>query len=240
MTMTVTLGPARRRLAARPRRRTIATGVLYGAWRGLCFGLLLLVLAVAVLAVVIPKATGAVPLSILSNSMAPSMPVGDLAVVKPTMRTDDATDLRTLDAQAIDKINDVDELVIGDVIAYQPEATDSTLIIHRITDVTVHADGTRTYIVKGDNNGAADQPVEGYQVRGKVWYHLPWIGYANTWLNGNGPRHMAFVISIAVVGYSWAMVLLFRAFRRRRLERLEQKAPQRDDTYSPDRWTTAA
>lgn len=54
--------------------------------RGLAYGTLLLAALVTFLSIVLPMILGAVPLTVLSSSMEPSLPLGSLAVVRPTMR----------------------------------------------------------------------------------------------------------------------------------------------------------
>jgi len=186
---------------------------------GLSLGVLLLMLALACATIVVPRLTGSVPLTVLSNSMAPSMPVGSLVVVRPTMDLDAHSNIRTLSHDELRAANDTRALRVGDVIAYQPNASDPTLIVHRITTVTVRADGTREFVTQGDNNAAPDAPVQDYQVRAVAWYHLPYLGYVNNFLNADGARHTTAVIIIAVAGYSAAMVLLWRALATRRRER---------------------
>ena len=51
--------------------------------RGLSAALLILVVALSAATVFIPKATGAIPLTVLTSSMEPSLPPGTLIVVKP-------------------------------------------------------------------------------------------------------------------------------------------------------------
>lgn len=188
---------------------------LAAAGYGASVGVLLITLVIACAAIVVPKVTGAVPLSILSDSMAPGMPVGSLAIVRPTMEVERGSDIKTLDRADIRAVNRVDDLLPGDVIAYQPKPSDPTLIVHRITQVTVRASGEREFVTKGDNNASADAPVQDYMVRGEVWYHLPYLGYVNTYLNADGARHTAAVITIAALGYTWAAFLVYRAVKRR-------------------------
>jgi signal peptidase len=79
---------------------------LLGAlWSGVAVVFLAAVFGVAVLAVGFPKLAGAVPVTVLSNSMAPIMPVGSLAVVTPTMPL--STDVESLSVEEIEQVNDV-------------------------------------------------------------------------------------------------------------------------------------
>ncbi len=60
------------------------------------------------------------------------------------------------------------------------------LITHRIVEVGSGSAGP-TFITQGDANDAPDpRPVEAAQVRGKVWYHVPYIGVARNFLLAQG------------------------------------------------------
>lgn len=173
----------------------------------------LAVLAVATIAIVIPKISDAIPMTILSNSMAPSMPVGSLAVVRPTMDVSLGGPASLL-AEDISSLNSVAELDLGDVIAFQPVAEDSTLVIHRIVGISVRADHTRQFIAKGDNN-TANEVVEDYMVRGVVWYHVPYLGYVNSYVNGDSPLRSALLMGIIIGLYLWTGVLIYKAMKYR-------------------------
>lgn len=193
---------------SRPRVRT-AFGFAYQLATTLA---LIAVLAIAALTVVVPKVAGAVPLTVLSNSMAPTMPVGSLAVVRPTMDTQ-AGDPARLDAAQIDAVNQVEGIGVGDVIVFAPKANDPRLVVHRVTGMAVSSDGRRTFTTKGDNNSSVDDPVHGHQVRAVVWYHLPLLGYVNDKVKDDARFEVA--IAVAALGYVWAAALFIKAARRR-------------------------
>ncbi len=119
-------------------------------------------LILAVCCVAIPRATGAIPMTILSGSMAPSIPAGALAVIRPI----DGWRAR-----------------VGEVVSYQPEAGAPTLVTHRVVAVSTSARGARTLTLQGDANGAPDDPVDPAQVRGLVVYSVPYLGWAVDRLN---------------------------------------------------------
>ncbi|MCZ9635392.1 hypothetical protein [Rhodococcus sp. BH5] len=174
---------------------------------------LIVILALACVTIVIPKFAGAVPMTILSNSMAPAIPVGSLAVVIPTMKVPSATNIATLSPEQIAPLNKVDNLGSGVIIAFQPEAGSGTLVIHRIVGVSVRADGSREFTTRGDNN-TSSEVVQDYMIRGKVWYHLPYLGFVNNYLNGSdSPRHVI-AVALAVTLYLWAAILIYRGSRR--------------------------
>jgi len=148
-----------KRSAARSR------GLLYYLGIGLSAGLLALVVLIGVMAIVVPAATGSTPMTVLTGSMSPTYPPGTLIVVKPT----EATDIR-----------------IGDAVTYQIKSGDPTVVTHRVVSVTSSSDGRVTFRTKGDANNAVDSnPVIPEQIRGVVWYSIPYLGYVNSAVNGD-------------------------------------------------------
>ncbi len=83
--------------------------------QALSFALLGLVIAGGLALIIVPKATGARPLTILSGSMTGTYDVGDVVVVKPVKTAD---------------------LKIGDVITFQPFTDDPQLTTHRIVGMS--------------------------------------------------------------------------------------------------------
>jgi signal peptidase len=167
--------------------------VLSGLWTGVTYGLLGLVLLLAGLLIVVPRLAGGVPLTILSGSMEPNLPVGSLAVVVPV---------------------EPEDVRIGQIITYLPNPDDPTAITHRVTGITHRADGGLTFTVQGDANSAADAPVQDYQVRGRVLYAVPWLGHLNSAVNGDERSVAVYVVAGAF--FLWAISLWWRAWRRRR------------------------
>ncbi|TDN41870.1 signal peptidase [Curtobacterium flaccumfaciens] len=132
---------------------------------GLTTGLLVIVAGLAVVLIVIPKTTGSTPLTVLTQSMDPTLPPGTLLVVRPTP---------------------VADIRIGDVVTYQIVSGQPAVISHRVVSVASTSDGSRTFVLKGDNNALADpEPVTAAQVRGVVWYSLPDVGLVNQLVNGS-------------------------------------------------------
>jgi len=138
-------------------------GLLYYIDVGLSGGLLAFVLLVAALVIVVPAATGSTPMTVLTSSMEPNYPPGTLVIVQPV----DPQDVR-----------------IGDAITYQIESGKDAVVTHRVISVTSSSDGSVTWTTQGDNNDAPDAAeVIPDQLRGKVWYSGPWIGYLNHLVN---------------------------------------------------------
>ena len=103
------------------------------------------------------------PTAILSNSMKPIYSRGDVVVTK--------------------KLNkkELNNLRKYDIIEY---ILDGTIVTHRIINIEQHADKTRLYITKGDNNNAADiKKVTESQIIGKVEFSIPKVGYPSVYLN---------------------------------------------------------
>ncbi|MGX1858006.1 signal peptidase I [Dietzia sp. NPDC055340] len=155
------------------------TGVWW--WIRTVTSCLLLLVAVAVLAalVVVPRLAGATPYTVLTGSMEPALSPGTLIVVKPVP----ATQLRA-----------------GDVITFQIESDNPAVNTHRITQVVYDSEGTPRFQTQGDANNVADRDllVPG-QIRGKYWYSMPYLGYANSALTGDS-RQLLLVVAIGGLG----------------------------------------
>lgn len=151
--------------------------------------------AIAGLALIgVPKATGSRPLTVLTGSMQPAFDPGDVVIVKPT---------------------DAENLQIGDVITFQAESGNPELTTHRITGVVLTGEG-RQYVTRGDANGADDpMPIKPEQVRGEVWYSVPYVGHAAVWFAGDTVRRVVELAAIALILYG-GYLLTGGALDRRR------------------------
>ena len=164
---------------------------------GLSIGVLGLVLALAALLVVVPKATGSTPLTVLTSSMEPTFPPGTLLVVRPV---------------------DTDLVEPGDVLTYQLESGEAAVVTHRVVQVVSSSDGTRSFVMRGDANGSVDaDAVMPVQVRGAVWYSLPLVGWVAQAVDGEGRGWVATAVGAALCLYS--VVALAVGVRRRRRAR---------------------
>jgi signal peptidase len=121
----------------------------------LASALLLLILAAVAIVVVIPKATHGAALTVLSGSMTPDIPVGSVVVDRPV---------------------DPGTLHVGDIATYQKAPGVNEYITHRI--IKIDASKTPTmFTFKGDANRGPDiAPVPATAIRGKVWFHVPYLG----------------------------------------------------------------
>lgn len=174
-------------------------GILHYLGVGMSAGLLAFVLLIAALAIVVPAVTGSMPMTILTGSMTPTYPAGTLVIVRPA---------------------NPDTLVIGDPITYQIESGKPAVVTHRIIAITSVSDGTRTFTTQGDANNTADaKPVLSVQVRGKVWYSIPYLGWVNTVVNGESRAWIIPVIAgglFLYAGYMGASGIVGAAKRRER------------------------
>jgi len=172
-------------------------------WYGVSAGLLAVILGVAAVSIAVPRLAGAVPLTVLSRSMEPSLPVGTMLVVQPLEQ------------------HQLNEVRVGDVISYQPRPNDPTLVTHRVVSITSVADGSFIFTTQGDANAQPDPPVRSIQVRAKVWYSIPGLGWVNNLVNADGNR--AWVIPTAAgllfayAGYTVAAAAL--AHKKRQAEK---------------------
>jgi signal peptidase len=91
---------------------------------------------------------------VISDSMSPTIDTGDVVIVRETA------------TESIDR---------GDVITFRRS---ERRITHRVVEV-VENDGSRAFRTKGDANEVADRSlVSAEHVVGRVWFHLPYVGYA--------------------------------------------------------------
>lgn len=147
--------------------------------------------------VLVPRLTGSTPYTVLTGSMIPSMPPGTTVVVKPIP---------------------FDEIQVGDVITYQLSSGEPEVVTHRVVGIDVTEDGLRLE-TKGDNNATSDPSlVRAEQVRGKVWYWLPVVGYFSSSITNDARGGIAKVLGIGLLGYAVVsvVVLAVRAPKRAR------------------------
>lgn len=169
------------RAAAFSRPRPAAKAPVFGIVRTLgswsSYVLLLVAVLIAMVMIVAPLATGSQTYTVLTSSMAPKYAPGTFLVVKPTP---------------------FDQLGVGDVITYQIESGKPGVITHRITAVGATQSGQRVLTTKGDNNSLADaESVQELQVKGKLLYAVPYVGYV---ANAVGEKR-GDLLPIAAIGF---------------------------------------
>ncbi|UVE96391.1 signal peptidase I [Dietzia sp. B32] len=120
--------------------------------------------AILLALVVVPRVSGAQAYTVLTGSMEPTIPPGALVVVRPTA---------------------AEELRAGDVITFQPNSGDPTVVTHRIIGVFYDQTGQQGIHTQGDaNNTPDDWVLVPEQVRGVEWYSVPQLGRVNLLLTG--------------------------------------------------------
>jgi signal peptidase len=191
--MTATATAARTGKAAHKKN-----GVMHYVGVGLSFGLLALVALIAVLVIALPMMTKSTPYTVLTGSMTPSYPAGTLVIVKPT---------------------DVQQIRIGDVVTYQIASNKPDVVTHRVIKIIEPrtAADTVSFITKGDANSLADAaPVKPVQVRGVVWYAVPYIGWVNNVINGDARGMIVPIVAGLLFLYAGYMAASTFVDRRRK------------------------
>ncbi|MFJ5958114.1 signal peptidase I [Paenarthrobacter sp. NPDC092416] len=164
-------------------------------------GLGVVLLSIAILAVtvliVVPRATGSQTYSVLTSSMAPKYAPGTFLAVQPVP---------------------FDELKLGDVVTYQIQSGQPGVITHRVVGFGFLQTGEKTLTTKGDNNDVADpEPVREVQIRGKLLYAVPVVGFVANAL-GNSDRSLWLAVGAAgLIGYGG--FTMFRGAKAARKER---------------------
>jgi signal peptidase I len=189
----------------RPPRRE--RSLLWYVGRGISLGLLAILLLLAVLVIVVPTVTGAQRFTITGGSMEPSIPLGSLVVVKPTP---------------------IEDFAMGDVVTFQLQSGEPEVATHRVVGIGFTAAGDRVLTTKGDANAVEDSAeVRAEQIRGRVWYVIPGLGWINAVLTG--PIHAWVLPAVAIVLFGYAGWMYTRAWaerrQRRRREAAEATAP---------------
>lgn len=150
--------------------------------------------AVLVIAVLVPRISGATPYVITTGSMRPDLPPGTMVVVRPV---------------------DAESIGIGSVITYQLNSGESAVATHRVVATSLDGRGERSWQTQGDANQAADpDPVRPVQVKGEVWYAVPYLGHVSGLLSPE--RRGRLVQGVAVVLAGYAALMFLGAVRERR------------------------
>lgn len=151
--------------SAAERRRTRSRTVVRWTTHLLALAFLAVVIGALSVIVVIPRATHGTALTVLSGSMTPTIPVGSIVVVRPV---------------------DPGTLHVGDIATYQKTPGKAEYITHRLVKIDDSTSPTQ-FTFKGDANRGADlDPVSAKQIRGEVWFHVPYLGTIRDGLHGKG------------------------------------------------------
>lgn len=162
--------------------------------RGLAAAVLVAAGVALLLGVLVPRVAGATPYTVATGSMEPSLGPGTLVVARPV---DPAT------------------VATGDVLTYQLRSGEPTVVTHRVVGVGTTAGGERAFVTRGDANEVADAtPVRAVQVRGTVWYAVPWLGHVSSLASGQQRQMLGAVVAVGLFGYAgWLVVGELRARR---------------------------
>lgn len=145
----------------------------------------MVIVALAVGLTAVPAIAGGHTLTVLSGSMVPRLPVGSVVVDKPV---------------------NPDSLQVGDIVTY---SLGRNLITHRVVAIKHGADGP-VFTTKGDANRTADsEPVHASQIRGELWYDVPYIGIVRSFLITKAGM-MVIGGAVLLVAAVWFLVRLYR------------------------------
>jgi signal peptidase len=180
-------------------RSSLGGSLAHWAGRLLVLAFAVVVGFAVVVVAVIPRLTGGQALTVLSGSMTPGIPVGSVVMVRPV---------------------DPGALRVGDVATYQAEPNKPVYITHRI--VAIGSSNAQTvFTFKGDANRGPDvDPVVAGQIRGKVWFHVPWLGRIRDDLKTRAG--ITLLLALLLAGY--AVSQLSAAVRERHRTRPEEHA----------------
>lgn len=158
-------------------------------------------LAAIAAAVVVPRLAGATPYTVLTGSMRPGLPPGTLVVAKPV---------------------DPADIGVGDVVTVQLRSGEPVYVTHRVVEVQQRLDGKTQFVTKGDDNDVADSELRlPEQIRGRLWYAVPYLGRLNTAISGSQRQLGVYAVGGALVLY--ALVMFTGAARDRRRENDEDQ-----------------
>jgi signal peptidase len=149
-------------------------------------------------AVVVPRLAGGTAYVIETGSMRPDLPPGTLVVVRP---------------------GDPAEVAVGDVITYQPRSGDPTVVTHRVETIGYDGAGGVRWRTRGDTNAVADPSwVAPVQLKGEVWYAVPYLGQAGALFTGDQRGLLTGLLVLGLIGYGLVQfrgALVERRDRRR-------------------------
>ena len=148
--------------------------------------LLVIVIALGVLVILVPAISGGTALTVLTQSMEPKLPPGTLIIIRPTP---------------------IGDIKLGDVLTYQIKSGQPEVVSHRVISRSVDTKGRTTFITKGDNNDLPDAgPVRKVQIKGTLWYSIPWLGYLNNVVGGQGRSLLVPLVAAALFIYAGYML----------------------------------
>jgi signal peptidase I len=123
-------------------------------------------------------------LAVVSESMLPTLNVGDIIIVQGVLASQINANYTT-----------------GDIIVYRKiePGRPETLVVHRAVKKVLNPDDTWTITVKGDNNNAEDWPFHESYVVGKVIARIPYVGNFVLFINALGNFYYFAIIIIIII-----------------------------------------
>lgn len=160
----------------------VRTTLLVACWAVL-FGLVALLAA----AVFVPRVAGASVYTVLSGSMEPGIDPGSLVVVRPT---------------------DADNIGVGSIVTFQVKSGDPAAVTHRVVKQGLDENDHPVFLTEGDANSSPDQIwVRPEQIRGTVWYEIPYVGYLTTLVPFGVRELLVAGLGLSLLGYGALMFL---------------------------------
>src|SRR5262245_8639093 len=165
--------------------------------------------AALIAGVLVPRVAGGTPYTVLTGSNKPTLPPGTLIAVRPSH-----------------------DIQVGDIITFQLRPGEPEVATHRVIGVGTSVAGERVYVTKGDASEAADlERVRDVQVRGELWYRVPYLGYVSRWFTGGQREGIALLLAGGLIGYAvWQLV----AARRDRAAGLTPDADEEHQLTGPE------
>lgn len=187
MSITATHAAHRADPAASSASEDEGDGVVRWVARVLAWTVILGALAVLAIAVVVPRIGGATPYTVLTGSMRPHLPPGTLVVAKPV---------------------DPSEIGIGTVVTYQLRSGEPQVVTHRVVAIRSNLKGETEFQTQGDANSIPDEAwVRPEQIRGRLWYAVPYLGRVNALLSGHERQLLVYGAAGGLVLYALTMFL---------------------------------
>ncbi|MCL2596033.1 MAG: signal peptidase I [Promicromonosporaceae bacterium] len=160
------------------------------AGRALATFVLVLGAGILLAGVLVPRIAGATPYTVLTGSMSPTYPAGTLVVTRPV---------------------DAESLSLGDVVTYQIKSGVETVTTHRIVALEYTVAGERRFVTQGDANDSPDiAQVQPAQIRGKVWYAIPYLGRVSLLFDGGQRQWATTAIAVGLASFAGWQVLVWR------------------------------
>lgn len=160
-----------------------------GGW-----AVLFAVVGLLVATVAVPRVVGGHAYTVTSGSMRPTFEPGSVVVVRPV---------------------EADNIDVGSVITFQIEPGKPGVATHRVVTQGLLDGDQPLFHTQGDANVAGDSHwVRPVQVKGEVWYSVPYVGWLTNLLSEK-IKHLA-VAGTSVVLLGYAALMFLSAIRDRR------------------------